>query len=143
MPGKVNPVLPMTMCQVALAICGNDLSVSLASQQGLLELNHYELLIADRLLDSMSMLSGAIAAFRQRCIDGIEANEERSWDHLRNSSALATVLVAEMGYAEVSALVQKARESGQTFIDHAVATGVLTDAQVRAALSRAIRSREP
>jgi aspartate ammonia-lyase len=137
MPGKVNPVLPMTVCQVALAVCGNDLAVTLAAQQGLLELNHYELLIVDRILDSTTMMTGAVSVFTRDCIDGIEANEERCWAHLRDSSALATALVPQLGYDHVCLMVQGARSAGRAFIDHALAEGWLTDADVRSTLYEA------
>lgn len=134
MPGKINPVLPMTVCQAALAINGNDLAVSLAAQQGMLDLNHYELLIADRLLDSLGMLTGTADGFARRCISGIEPDAARSLEHLRASAALATILIPKLGYAQVSALVEGARDKGRSFIEQALAEGHLTEDNIHAAL---------
>jgi aspartate ammonia-lyase len=131
MPGKVNPVLPMSICQIALAINGNDVTVALAAQQGVLELNHYELLIADRLLDSLRMLAGATDVFCVKCIDRLSPDEERSWDNLIRSSATATSLVPKLGYARVSQLVRQGQAQGRSFLDHARAEGVLSDADLR------------
>lgn len=134
MPGKVNPVIPMAICQVALAVFGNDAAISLGAQQGLLDLNHYEMVIVDRLLDSVEMLTGAVGTLTTNCIAGLEANVERSLDNLMNSSALATALVPALGYTQVSKLVKDSTQQGIRFMDLAVAQGHLSEAQVHRAL---------
>ncbi len=70
MPGKVNPVIPMAVCQAAFAICGNDAAIAMACQQGMLEINHYELLICDRLIDSITLLQRSATIFLERCVRG-------------------------------------------------------------------------
>src|SRR3546814_18450950 len=111
MPGKVNPVLPMMMQQVAFAVVGNDAAVSLASLQGQLEINHFEPIIASRLFDSIELLAKSTRIFTDKCIAGIEADREQSLKNLMQSSALATVFVPRLRYAEVSKLVQADRHS--------------------------------
>lgn len=134
MPGKVNPVIPMAVCQVALAVFGNDAAISLGAQQGLLDLNHYEMVIVDRLLDSIELLTGAVHTLTRNCVVGLEANVQRSLDNLMNSSALATALVPALGYAQVSMLVKESAQQGVRFVDLAIARGHLTQTQVQKAL---------
>ncbi|MFB9264007.1 aspartate ammonia-lyase [Bradyrhizobium erythrophlei] len=93
MPGKVNPVIPMAVCQTAFAICGNDTAIAMACQQGLLEINHYDLLVCDRLIDSVTLLQRSATIFLERCVRSLTVNEERCWHNLLASSAMATALV--------------------------------------------------
>lgn len=130
MPGKINPVLPMMMQQVAFAIVGNDATVSLASGQGQLEINHFEPVIASRLFDSIELLAKSTRIFADKCIAGIEPDREKSLKNLMQSSALATVFVPELGYAEVSKLVQASAAEGRPFIELAIERGLLTQDEV-------------
>ena len=130
MPGKVNPVLPMMMQQVAFAVVGNDAGVSLASLQGQLEINHFEPIIASRLFDSIELLAKSTRIFADKCIAGIEADREQSVKNLMQSSALATVFVPKLGYAEVSKLVQASVSERRPFIELAIERGLLTHDEV-------------
>ena len=130
MPGKVNPVLPMMMQQVAFAIVGNDATVSLASLHGQLEINHFEPIIASRLFDSIELLAKSTRIFADKCIAGIEPDREQSLENLMQSSALATVFVPKLGYAEVSRLVQASAAEGRPFIELAIERGLLTQDEV-------------
>jgi aspartate ammonia-lyase len=130
MPGKVNPVLPMMMQQVAFAVVGNDAAVSLAALQGQLEINHFEPVIASRLFDSIELLAKSSRIFADKCIAGIEADEEQSLKNLMQSSALATVFVPKLGYAEVSRLVHASAIERRPFIDLAIERGLLSNDEV-------------
>lgn len=130
MPGKINPVLPMMMQQVAFAVVGNDATVSLASLQGQLEINHFEPVIASRLFDSIDLLARSTRIFADRCIAGIEADRDHSLKNLMRSSALATVFVRKLGYARVSKLVQTSVSQQRPFIELAVEQGLLTHKEV-------------
>ncbi|MES0885368.1 aspartate ammonia-lyase [Roseibium sp. SCP14] len=134
MPGKVNPVLPMMMQQVAYAVVGNDAAVSLASMSGQLEINHFEPVIASRMFDSMDLLTRGCRIFADKCISGIQALEEQALENLMGSSALATVFVPKFGYAKVSKLVKQAEAEGKLFIDLLVEMGLLTKEEVIDAL---------
>ncbi|TPX11337.1 uncharacterized protein E0L32_001155 [Thyridium curvatum] len=125
MPGKVNPVIPIAVCQTALAITGNDTAIALGCQQGMLEINHYELLVCDRLLDSVRLLTGSTEVFSSKCVDGLVANKEVSYQHLVASSALATALVPALGYAQVASIVRAALAEQRPFLDVAVEKGFL------------------
>ncbi|MCG5481095.1 MAG: aspartate ammonia-lyase [Ensifer alkalisoli] len=130
MPGKINPVLPMMMQQVAFAVVGNDAAVSLASRQGQLEINHFEPIIASRLFDSIELLAKSTRIFADKCIAGIEADREQSFRNLMQSSALATALVPKLGYAEASKLVQASAAERRPFMQVAIERGLLTHDEV-------------
>ncbi|WP_035899972.1 aspartate ammonia-lyase [Labrenzia sp. DG1229] len=134
MPGKVNPVLPMMMQQVAYAVIGNDAAVSLASLGGQLEINHFEPVIASRLFDSMDLLTKGSRIFADKCIAGVEALQEQSLENLMASSALATVFVPSLGYARVAGIVTAAEEEGKPFVDVMIDMGHLTREEVITAL---------
>ena len=130
MPGKINPVLPMMMQQVAFAVVGNDAAVSLASLQGQLEINHFEPVIASRLFDSIELLAKSTRIFADRCIAGIEADRDHSLHSLMRSSAIATVFVPKLGYASVAKLVHASVAERRPFIDLAIERGLLTHDEV-------------
>lgn len=138
MPGKVNPVIPIAVCQVALAITGNDAAIAMACQQGMLEINHYELLVCDRLFDSIQLLKSVSKTFAQRCVQGLVANKEISEKHLLEASALATALVPSLGYAKVSSIVRSALAEKRPFLDVVVERGLLKEDEVLGVLERSI-----
>ncbi|MFN8258723.1 MAG: aspartate ammonia-lyase [Bacteroidales bacterium] len=106
MPGKVNPVIPEVVNQIAFKVIGNDLTVSLAAEAGQLELNVMEPVIVQSLFESMEMLVNGMDTLRQRCIVGITANEERCKELVMNSIGLVTALNPIIGY-EASTMVAK------------------------------------
>jgi len=106
MPGKVNPVIPEVVNQIAFKVIGNDLTVSLAAEAGQLELNVMEPVIVQSLFESMEMLINGMETLRSRCIVDITANEERCKELVMNSIGLVTALNPVIGY-EASTLVAK------------------------------------
>ncbi|MCI0511707.1 aspartate ammonia-lyase, partial [candidate division KSB1 bacterium] len=108
MPGKVNPVIPEVVNQIAFKVIGNDLAVTLAVEAGQLELNVMEPLIAESVFSSMEMLKNGINTLKYRCIDGITANEARCRDYVEQSIGLATALVPVLGYEVATELAQMA-----------------------------------
>jgi len=110
MPGKVNPVIPEVVNQIAFKVIGNDLTVSLASEAGQLELNVMEPVIVQSLFESMEMLINGMDTLRQRCIVGITANEERCKELVMNSIGLVTALVPMIGYEEATSVAKEALE---------------------------------
>lgn len=117
MPGKVNLVIPMAVNQIAFAIAGNDTTISMAYQQRMLEINHFEMVLCDRLLDSIRLLTSGSRTSGERCIEGLVVNEEVSYKHLLTSRALATALVPALGYARVPDLVRKSIAHQQPIVD--------------------------
>ncbi len=114
MPGKVNPVIPEMVCQVAHQVIANDLAVTLGACGGHLELNTQLPLIASNLLESITILANAARLFAERCVAGIEANEERCRRDVAQSLALTTPLAAKVGYARAAAIAHEAERSGRT-----------------------------
>ena len=116
MPGKVNPVLCESVNQVAARVFGNDATVGYAASQGILELNTYLPVMADALLESGALLARVCRVFEERCVVGIEADEERCRQYAERTSALATALNPIIGYAEAAELVHVAVEPAT--VDH-------------------------
>lgn len=143
MPGKVNPVLPMMMQQVTYAVVGNDAAVSLASLAGQLEINHFEPVIASRLFDTMDLLTRGSRIFARKCIAGITANEAQALENLLGSSALATVFVPRLGYAQVSKIVRDTEARGALFVDAVIDMGLMTRDEVLGALCAATGAQFP
>jgi aspartate ammonia-lyase len=128
MPGKVNPVVPEAVSQVALLVMGYDATIASACGLGSLELNPFLPLVATCLLDSLTYLARACETLRRNCVEGIEADEGRCAAYVHASNAAATALVPEIGYEAACAVVAKAAERGATIRDVVVADGLLTAA---------------
>jgi aspartate ammonia-lyase len=129
MPGKVNPVIPEAVSQVALMVAGYDATIAIAAGLGSLELNAFLPLIADCLLQGLSLLAHGDEILRRYCVEGLEADEERCAMHVRASSAAATALVPEIGYEAACDVVRAAQADGTTIRDVVVTRGLLTAAQ--------------
>jgi len=106
MPGKVNPVIPEVVNQIAFKVIGNDLTVTLAAEAGQLELNVMEPVIVQSIFESIEMLKNGMMTLKYRCIDGITANEERCRNLVYHSIGLVTALNPSLGY-EVSTMLAK------------------------------------
>jgi aspartate ammonia-lyase len=113
MPGKVNPVIPELVNQVAYQVIGNDMTVTMAAESGQLQLNVFLPIIAFNLFQSLEMLSRAFVTLRRRCIDGITANPERCLQLVKGSLGVVTALAPVLGYEEAASLVKQAQESGK------------------------------
>lgn len=134
MPGKINPVMPMMMQQVAFGVVGNDAAVSLAALNGQLEINHFEPIIASRMFDSIDLLTRSARLFADSCIAGLKANKEQSLRNLMDSSALATIFVDQLGYSKVTKIVKLSLAEGRPFIRLAIEQGLLSEDGVMATL---------
>jgi len=114
MPGKVNPVIPEVVIQVAAQVIGNDTTIMLSGQSGNFELNVMLPVMAYNLLQSISLLSSVVEIFAQKCIRGITVNREKCASNIEQSLALVTLLVPEIGYDKAALIAQKAHETGKT-----------------------------
>lgn len=108
MPGKVNPVIPEVVNQVAFRVTGNDVTVSMAVEAGQFELNAFEPVVFDALFQSITMLDRAVHTFTVNCVDGITANEERCNELLNSSVGIVTALCPYIGYAQAATLAKEA-----------------------------------
>lgn len=114
MPGKVNPVIPEAVTQAALAVIGNDSSLTHACALGNLELNAFMPLIADTLLTNIALLGNACSIFRRFCVEGIEVHEEVCRRHVDNSTATVTALVERIGYRNAQEAAHAAKTEGKS-----------------------------
>ncbi len=111
MPGKVNPVIPEVVNQIAYKVIGNDLTVTMASEAGQLELNVMEPVIVQSLFESLEMLKNGMTTLTTRCIRGITANEKQCRSHVENSIGLVTALNPVLGYEICTKLAKEALET--------------------------------
>jgi fumarate hydratase class II len=124
MPGKVNPVMPEVVLQVAAQVIGNDTAITVGGLQGQFELNVRIPLIARNLLQSIHLLSTASVVFAEKCVDGIEPNREGLKRSAESTLAVATALNEHIGYDKGTTIVQKASQSGRLLRDVALEEGV-------------------
>jgi fumarate hydratase, class II len=124
MPGKVNPVIPEVVLQVGNQIVGNDMAITMAGSQGNFELNVRVPLIARNLLDSIKLLTAAATLLADKCVDGIEANEEVCRQHGESTPAIATALNPYIGYDRGTEIVNEAVKTKRTIRDVAREKGV-------------------
>lgn len=117
MPGKVNPVIPEVVNQVAFQIIGNDLTITLAAEAGQLQLNVMEPVIVYNMLLSIDLLTNAIETLRLRCVTGITANPEACRGHLEAGTAFATALTPAIGYERAADFAKQVLASGMTLRD--------------------------
>ncbi len=136
MPGKVNPVIPEVVIQVAAQVIGNDAAITLGCQGGTFELNTMLPLIAYNLLQSISLLRSAATLFATKCIDGISANAERCVASIEQSLALATYLVPLIGYDRAAEIAREAYKTGKTVREVAMSGNLLSETEVTEAFSK-------
>lgn len=130
MPGKVNPVIPEAVSQCSYQVIGNDLAITMAAEAGQLQLNAMEPLIAVNILDSISLLTRAMRMFRELCINGIQANEQRCSYLLENSLGLLTALNPYLGYEVSSSIAKRALNDNESIIEIIKKDNLLTQEQL-------------
>lgn len=117
MPGKINPVIPEVVTQAAFLVAGHDVTISMAVEAGQLELNAFEPVIFYCLFESLEVLTHAADTFRERCVEGILADEKHCSDMLMKSTVIATALCPQFGYERSTAIVKKAQQEHRTVMD--------------------------
>ncbi|MFK7741660.1 MAG: aspartate ammonia-lyase [Planctomycetota bacterium] len=127
MPGKVNPVIPEVVNQIAYRVIGNDLAVVMAAEAGQLQLNVMEPVIALSILEQLKILANACGTLRRNCVDGIEANEAQCEKFVENSIGRVTALVPVLGYGTSSEVATEALARGLSLADVLRERGLYTD----------------
>ena len=135
MPGKVNPVIPEVVNQIAYQVIGNDLTVTLAAEAGQLQLNAMEPVIVFNILQSMRMLMRGMDVLRKKCIIGIEADEERCRELLEGSLVAVTALNPFIGYDEAARVAKLALKTRRTIREVVLTEKLMTEAQIDLAFS--------
>jgi len=134
MPGKVNPVIPEVMNQVAFEVIGNDVTVTMASEAGQLQLNAFEPIMGWSLFKSITHLSNACLTLNTNCVAGIEANRDLLARRVRESITLVTALNPIIGYEKAALIAKTAMATGAPIDEVAQKLGILTREQVDALL---------
>jgi len=124
MPGKVNPVIPEVVTQVAAQVIGNDTAITIGGMQGHFELNVFVPLLARNILDSVKLLASACRLFAEKCVDGIEANRENCERYAELTLSAATALNPYIGYDRATEIVKEAAASGRSLREVAQEKGV-------------------
>jgi aspartate ammonia-lyase len=131
MPGKVNPVIPEVMNQIAFEVIGNDVTVSFAAEAGQLQLNAFLPIAAHSIFESLTHLRNGCITLAERCVRGITANRERLEEHMNRSIGIVTALNPHIGYANATEIAQEALRSGRSVADLVLERKLLTKEQLR------------
>jgi len=126
MPGKVNPVIPEVVNQIAFKVIGNDLTVTMAAEAGQLQLNVMEPIIAQALFESIQMLGNGMKTLKHRAIDGLRANEKKCREYVENSIGLVTALNPYLGYERSNEIAKDALEFDRSVYDLVLEKGYMT-----------------
>jgi aspartate ammonia-lyase len=141
MPGKVNPVIPEVVNQIAFEVIGNDMTVTMAAEAGQLQLNAFEPIIAHSLFKSLSHLAAGCRTLNERCVQGITANRERARRLLDESTALVTALTPYLGYAVSTEIAREALATGETVYQLVLRKGLMTKEQLEQVLQPEVLTR--
>ncbi|WP_315115922.1 aspartate ammonia-lyase [uncultured Clostridium sp.] len=134
MPGKINPVIPEVMSQVAFNIIGNDMTITMAAEAGQLELNAFEPVLFYNLFESIETLAHGVETFIVNCINGITANEERCRELVENSVGIITALCPHIGYKDSARIAKDAINTGQSVKELILNEGLLKDIELETIL---------
>ncbi len=135
MPGKVNPVIPEVVNQVAFEVIGNDVTVTMAAEAGQLQLNAFEPIILHSILSSVNHLESGCRVLADRCVKGITTDAKRLRDQVEKSAMIATALSPHLGYAAAASLVAESESTGLSVTQLATDRGLLDAAEIQAILS--------
>src|SRR6187399_2470483 len=130
MPGKVNPVMPELMNQICYKVIGNDATVTVASRDGLLQLNAYEPVVAVAIMESQALFFKSLPLFAKNCIDGITANEKVLKHYLETTIGIVTALNPVLGYEKTTELAKEALQSGKGILELIREKKLLTEDQI-------------
>ena len=125
MPGKINPVIPEVVNQVAFEVIGNDVTVTMAAEAGQLQLNAFEPIILHSLSESITHLRSACLTLADKCVSGITANVDVVRGYVENSIGLVTALNPTIGYTAATSIAKEALESGRGVVELVVEKGLL------------------
>jgi len=135
MPGKVNPVIPEVVNEVAFVVAGGDMTLTMAAEAGQLQLNAFESVMAHVLFENLKWMTAAVSTLRQNCVIGITANKERLAKEVSSFIGVITALIPYIGYGPASMLAKEALATNANIADLVVSSGLLTREQVTEMLS--------
>jgi aspartate ammonia-lyase len=130
MPGKINPVIPEVVSQIAFNIIGNDMTITMAAEAGQLELNAFEPVIFYNLYESIETLTHGVETFIENCINDITANKEHCRNLVENSVGIITALCPHIGYKVAAKIAKKAIETGESVRKLIISEGLLEEEEL-------------
>jgi aspartate ammonia-lyase len=131
MPGKVNPVMAECLNMIAFQVIGNDTTVVMAAQAGQMELNVMTPVMAYNILQTNKILTNYLPVFREKCVEGISADEEESLRKLEKNPSFATLLSPKIGYMKAAELAKEAEEKKISVKELAVEKGIITKEETK------------
>jgi fumarate hydratase, class II len=134
MPGKVNPVMSEMMMMVAAQVFGNDTAITWGSANGNFELNVMMPVIAHNLLESIELLANAADTFAERCVDGLEANEDRARELVEKNAIVVTALNPHIGYDNGARIAKQAVATGRSVRELVLGEGLMSEEELDEAL---------
>jgi fumarate hydratase class II len=134
MPGKVNPVIAEAVTQVSAQVIGNDAAVAFGGTQGAFELNVYMPMMARNLLESIRLLTNVSTVFRDKCIDGLEADEDQCLFYAESSPSIGTSLNPYIGYEKAGEVIKRSMKENRTIREIVLEEGLMSEAEVDKAL---------
>jgi aspartate ammonia-lyase len=137
MPGKVNPIIPEVVNQIAFEVVGNDLTITMAVEAGQLQLNAFEPIICHSLFKSVRHLENGCLTLSENCVRGITANRQLLADRVERSAGLATALNPYIGYENATRVAREALETGKTVRCIVLDLGLMSEAELDAVLQPA------
>jgi aspartate ammonia-lyase len=135
MPGKVNPVVPEVVNEVAFAVAGGDVALTMAAEAGQLQLNAFEPLMAHVLFESLKWMTAAVETLQLNCVTGITANKARLSDQVGSFVGVITALIPHIGYGPASGLAKQALSTNANIADLVVSSGLMSRQRVTALLA--------
>ena len=130
MPGKVNPVIPEVVNQVAFNIAGNDATIAMAAEAGQMELNAFEPVVFFNIFESIETLTSAIDTLVNNCINGITANKEHCKELMESSAGIATALCPYLGYVKSAKLAKESLKTGIRVRDLVIKENLLSEKEL-------------
>jgi aspartate ammonia-lyase len=134
MPGKVNPVIPEVVNQVAFLVIGHDVTITMAAEAGQLELNAFEPVIFYQLFESIRALTGAVKTLTVNCIEGIVANKERCREWVDRSVGIVTALNPYIGYKKAAEIAKESLATGKTIKEIVLRDGIMGEKELNEVL---------
>lgn len=135
MPGKINPVIPEVVSQVAFNIIGNDATITMAAEAGQLELNPFEPVLFYNLFESIETLASAINTFEVNCVSGIKANKERCKELVENSVSIVTALCPYLGYKKSASIAKESLKTGVSVRNIVLKEGLMSEQKLNEVLN--------
>lgn len=131
MPGKVNPVMPEVMGQVCFRVMANDLAVTLSAENGVLQLNAYEPLVALSTFESIDLFTNMLPIFKEYCVKGIVVNTEVTQQHINTTVGIVTALVPVIGYKKSTEIAAEAYHTGKGILEIIREKKILTEKEIK------------